>query len=352
MGKIRVALVGVGNCANALLQGLSYYDDPGRTAGLMHPKIGPYTVGDIEVVAAFDVIRGKVGQSLRDAAYAEPNDTLDFASIAANRDVLVKRGPTLDGLGVYLRERVVESTLPSVDIADALRETGAEVVVNYLPVGSEFAARHYAGAALEAHCAFVNCMPTFIASDREWEARFRRAGLPIVGDDVKSQVGATIVHRALAQLFRDRGVGLDRTMQLNVGGNSDFLNMLQRDRLTSKKISKTQAVTSIAGVTFASGDIHVGPSDHIPWLTDRKWAYVRLEGLGFGGAPLNAELKLEVWDSPNSAGVVVDAIRCAKLALDRGESGALRAVSAYLMKSPPEQSDDDKARHDLECWLQ
>jgi myo-inositol-1-phosphate synthase len=349
MGKVRVGIVGCGNCACALLQGLQYY---GRSnlpttsepllAGLVRPLVGPYTVDDIEVVAAFDITATKVGLDLGAAATAWPNSTYEFADIP-ELGVVVHRGPTLDGLGLYLRQHLTESDLPVDDVVGVLRAAEVDVLVNYLPVGSEKATRFYAQAALDAGCALVNCMPVFLASDPEWAQEFASAGLPIVGDDIKSQVGATIVHRVLATLFRDRGVHLDRTMQLNIGGNGDFLNMLERERLASKKISKTNAVVSVAGTSFAPGDVHIGPSDYVQWLGDRKWAYIRLEGTAFGGAPLNLECKLEVWDSPNSAGIVIDAVRCAQLARDRGLSGPIDVPSAAFMKSPPNQVDDDDA---------
>lgn len=348
---IKVAIVGVGNCANALVQGISYYVDPDKP-GLMAQNVGGYLPADIEVVAAFDVVQGKVGRPLAEALAAFPNDTLQFWNFnAISADIIVARGPTMDGLGQYLSSLVTESDTKPCSVASELRRAGAQVVINYLPVGSEKAACYYADSALEAGCAFINCMPTFIASTTTWAERFRAAGLPIIGDDIKSQVGATIVHRALATLMRERGVRLRHTSQLNVGGNGDFYNMLERERLLSKKISKTQAVTSVAGHELPGRDVHIGPSDHVPWLTDRKWAYIRLEGEGFGGAPINIELKLEVWDSPNSAGVVIDAIRCARVALDRGEGGALMAPSAWMMKSPPEQMDDPVARIALTDWL-
>lgn len=350
---IRVAIVGVGNCASALLQGLTYYHgvvDP--VPGLVRPIIGGYSIKDIEVVAAFDVVDSKVGYPLEDAIFQPPNGTIEFSAVIATAEgVRVQRGPTLDGLGRYIRDEVTESQEPVVEVTDILAERQVDVVVNYLPVGSTLATHYYADAALRAGCGFVNCIPVFLASEPEWAGRFYEANLPIIGDDIKSQVGATIVHRVLAQLFRDRGVTLDRTMQLNVGGNQDFKNMMERERLVSKKISKTQAVTSIAGVTFAPGDIHVGPSDHVPWLTDRKWAYIRLEGRAFGNVPLNLELKLEVWDSPNSAGIVVDCIRTAKLAMDRKVGGSIVAPSAYFMKSPPLQHDDDEALRLLEEFI-
>jgi myo-inositol-1-phosphate synthase len=348
---VRVAIVGVGNCANSLLQGIRHYSGNQEATGLVHADIGGYRVCDIEVVAAFDVVEGKVGADLAKAMWAPINDTYRFADVGPT-GVIVARGPTLDGLGRYLRGWVTEAPEPAVDVTRALRAAGADVVVNYLPVGSTTAAHHYAACAIEAGCALVNCMPVFMASDPTWRGRFEAAGLPIIGDDIKSQVGATIVHRVLAQLMRDRGVTLDRTMQLNIGGNGDFLNMLERERLESKKLSKTNAVVSVAGAPgMGAGDVHIGPSDYVQWLGDRKWAYIRLEGRGFGGAPLNIELKLEVWDSPNSAGIVIDAVRCAKLAMDRGLEGAIRDPSAAFMKSPPVQQDDSVALDNLEAWL-
>jgi myo-inositol-1-phosphate synthase len=342
MGKVRVAIAGVGNCANSFVQGLNYYGTHPEADGSITPVIGGYTAADVEVVAAFDVVEGKVGKCLVDAIWAAPNDTIHFQPDWPSADgPIVQRGETLDGLGRYIREVVKESSETPCDVAQALKDSGATVLVNYMPVGSELAARYYAEAALKAGCAFVNCMPAFIASTPEWEERFIAAGLPIIGDDIKSQVGATIVHRVLANLLHARGVRLKRTSQLNVGGNSDFLNMLERDRLQSKKISKTQAVTSaVGGAPLPARDVHVGPSDYVPWLTDRKWAHIRLEGEAFGGVPLNIELKLEVWDSPNSAGVVLDAVRCAQLGLDKGLKGALTVPCAAYMKSPPTQMDD------------
>jgi myo-inositol-1-phosphate synthase len=341
---VRVGVVGAGNCASSFVQGLTYYRDaPADQAipGLMNPAVGRYHVRDVEVVSAFDVHAGKVGRDLAEALLCEPNNTRVFADVPRT-GVTVERGPTLDGIGAYLRDEIVESELPVADVADVLRRTRTDVLVSYLPVGSQRATEFYALRALEAGCAFVNCIPVFIASDATWRRRFEQAGLPLVGDDVKSQVGATIVHRALASLFRDRGVRLDHTYQLNFGGNADFKNMLERERLASKKVSKTRSVTSQVDVEPDS--IHVGPSDHVGWLSDRKWAYIRMEGTAFGGTPLNIELKLEVWDSPNSAGVVIDAVRCAKLALDRGIGGALGGPSAYFMKSPPQQYPDHVAR--------
>jgi myo-inositol-1-phosphate synthase len=351
--EVRLAIVGVGNCASSLVQGLEYYKDADpsqRIPGLMHVKLGPYHVGDVRVVAAFDVDGKKVGKDVSEAIFTEPNNTKKFADVPP-MDVEVMRGPTLDGLGKYYREMITESPEPPVDVAAELRRVRADVVVSYLPVGSEVAARHYAQAALEAGCGFVNCMPVFISSNHEWARRFAEAGLPIVGDDIKSQLGATIVHRVLAKLFEDRGVQLDRTYQLNFGGNMDFMNMLERERLTSKKISKTQSVQSQLRAGLPKEDIHIGPSDHVPWLLDRKWAQIRLEGTEFGDVPMSIELKLEVWDSPNSAGIVIDALRCAKLAMDRGIAGPLIGPSAYFMKSPPVQFSDDAARDMVEEFI-
>jgi myo-inositol-1-phosphate synthase len=350
---VRVAIVGVGNCASSLVQGVEYYKDaePGdRVPGLMHIDLGGYHVRDLEFVAAFDVDAKKVGRDLSEAIYASENNTIRFADVPPV-GVDVQRGPTLDGLGRYYTEIVQESDQAPVDVAEALRRAQADVLVCYLPVGSEQAARFYAQAALDAGVGFVNCLPVFIAGTKEWADKFTAAGVPIVGDDIKSQVGATIAHRVLTRLFEDRGVQLDRTMQLNVGGNMDFKNMLERDRLESKKISKTQAVTSQLEHELGTGNVHIGPSDHVPWLTDRKWAYIRLEGRAFGDVPLNLELKLEVWDSPNSAGVVIDAVRCAKLALDRGIGGPLLAPSSYFMKSPPVQYTDDVAHQAVEDFI-
>jgi myo-inositol-1-phosphate synthase len=348
--KIRVAIAGVGNCASSLVQGIEYYrnaDPTESVPGLMHVTLGGYHVGDVEFVAAFDVDAAKVGLDLGKAIFAGQNNTIRFASLG-ELGVSVQRGPTLDGLGKYYRQTIEESPLAPVDVAGVLRSTGAEVLVSYLPVGSEEAQKHYASACLEAGVAFVNAIPVFIASDPVWAARFSDAGVPIVGDDIKSQVGATIVHRILARLFEDRGLVLDRTYQLNVGGNMDFKNMLERERLESKKISKTQSVTSQIDHGIAADDVHIGPSDHVAWLDDRKWAYIRLEGRNFGDVPLNVELKLEVWDSPNSAGVIIDALRCAKIALDRGIGGPLLGPSAYFMKSPPVQYHDEDARRMVE----
>lgn len=344
--RIRVAIVGVGNCASSFVQGLAYYREAGGNEpipGLMHTTLGGYAISDIEIAAAFDVAAGKVGRDVAEAIGAAPNNTERFAEVQP-LGVTVLRGPTFDGIGRYLADEVREDESAPADVARILRETCTDVLISWLPVGSERANRWYMEQALEAGCAVVNCLPVFIASDPAWEARFAERRLPIVGDDIKSQVGATIVHRVLANLFRERGVRLDRTYQLNFGGNADFQNMLERERLQSKKISKTQAVTSQLDTPLPSRDVHVGPSDFVPWLTDRKWAYIRLEGTTFGGLPLNAELKLEVWDSPNSAGVVVDAVRCAKIALDRGEGGALKGPSAFFMKSPPVQYTDAEAR--------
>ena len=350
---VRIGIVGVGNCASSLVQGLTYYRDADGNEpvpGLMHVNLGGYHVSDIKIAAAFDVASTKVGRDVAEAIYTEPNNTTRFADVEP-LGVIVQRGNTLDGIGKYLAETIEEAEGPVVDVAEELRRSGVDVLVSYLPVGSEQATQFYAEQAIKAGCGFVNCIPSFIASKPEWEQRFAAAGLPIVGDDIKSQVGATIVHRMLANLFRDRGVKLDRTYQLNVGGNSDFLNMLERERLHSKKISKTQAVTSQMDVPLPAGDVHVGPSDHVPWLTDRKLAFIRLEGTTVGGVPLSAELKLEVWDSPNSAGVVIDAVRCAKLALDRGIGGALIGPSSYFMKSPPRQFTDDEARRRVDEFI-
>ena len=343
---IRLAIAGVGNCASSLIQGLEYYKDADANEsvpGLMHVVLGGYHVHDIEVVTAFDVDATKVGLDVGKAISAGQNNTIRFAEVS-NLGVTVLRGPTLDGLGKYYRKTIEESPAEPVDVADALRAARADVLVAYLPVGSEDAQKHYAQACLDAGVAFVNAIPVFIASDPAWAARFEAAGLPIVGDDIKSQVGATIVHRILARLFEDRGMVLDRTYQLNVGGNMDFMNMLERERLESKKVSKTQAVTSQIDHGIEADDVHIGPSDHVAWLQDRKWAYIRLEGRNFGDVPLNLELKLEVWDSPNSAGVIIDAVRCAKLAKDRGIGGPLLGPSAYFMKSPPVQYRDEEAR--------
>ncbi|MFH1104473.1 MAG: inositol-3-phosphate synthase [Actinomycetota bacterium] len=352
MAKVRVAIAGVGNCANSLIQGVTYYRDaePGAVVpGLMHVELGGYHVRDIEFVAAFDVDAAKVGQELTKAMWAGVNNTYRFADVP-ELGIEVQRGPTLDGLGKYYRMTIEESAEEPVDVVAVLKESNADVLVAYLPVGSEQALRFYAEAAIEAGVGFVNCIPVFIASDPEWARKFYDAGVPIIGDDIKSQVGATIVHRTLARLFEDRGVIIERTSQLNVGGNMDFKNMLERERLESKKISKTQAVTSQLDNALASDDIHIGPSDYVPWLTDRKWAYIRIEAKAFGDVPLSAELKLEVWDSPNSAGVVIDAVRCIKLALDRGIGGPLLAPASYFMKSPPVQFRDGDAHAYVEAF--
>ena len=351
--RVRVAIVGVGNCANSLVQGVEYYKDASPeefVPGLMHVDLGGYHVSDIEFTAAFDVTTEKVGKDLAEAIWAKPNDTYKFADIPKT-GVKVSRGMTHDGLGKYLSEVVEKAPGDTDDVVRILRETGTDVVVNYLPVGSEEATKWYAEQILNAGCAMVNCMPVFIAKGGYFQKQFEERGLPIIGDDIKSQVGATITHRALTQIFRDRGVRLDRTMQLNVGGNSDFLNMLERERLESKKISKTNAVTSVLDYDLGTENVHVGPSDYVPWLTDRKWAYIRMEGTTFGNVPLNLELKLEVWDSPNSAGIVIDAVRLAKLALNNGISGALEAPSAYLMKSPPKQIPDAEAHDAVERFI-
>jgi len=343
---IRVAIVGVGNCASALVQGLHFYRDAGQdevVPGLMHVVVGPYHVRDIEIVAAFDIDDRKVGHDVSDAIVAKPNNTIQFAKVP-NTGVTVQRGPTLDGIGKHLVDVVIESKVKPVDVTAALKAAKAEVIISYLPVGSQKASEFYAERALEAGCGYINCVPVFIASDPKWAKRFEDKGLPIIGDDIKSQVGATIVHRVLARLYEDRGVKIERTYQLNVGGNTDFLNMLERERLTSKKKSKTQAVSSQIDVPLPAESIHIGPSDFVPFLHDRKIAYIRLEGTGFGGVPLNMELKLEVWDSPNSAGVVIDAIRCCRLALDRNIGGPIGGPSSYFMKSPPEQVTDPEAR--------
>ncbi len=348
--SIRVAIAGVGNCASSLVQGIEYYRDadPNDTVpGLMHVDLGGYHVRDVEFVTAFDVDAAKVGLDLGKAIFAGQNNTIRFSSVG-ELGVQVLRGPTFDGLGKYYREIVEESPAEPVDVAAELRRARVDVLVAYLPVGSEAAQKHYAQACLDAGIAFVNAIPVFIASDPEWARRFTEAGVPIVGDDIKSQVGATIVHRLLARLFEDRGLVLDRTYQLNVGGNMDFKNMLERERLESKKISKTQSVTSQLDNGIAADDVHIGPSDHVAWLDDRKWAYIRLEGRNFGDVPLNVELKLEVWDSPNSAGVIIDAVRCAKIAKDRGIGGPLLGPSAYFMKSPPVQYHDDDAHRMVE----
>ena len=350
--KIKVAIAGVGNCACSLLQGVEYYknaDAAEPVPGLMHVELGGYHVRDVEFVAAFDVDAEKVGVELSKAIFSGQNNTIRFSDVPAT-DITVERGPTLDGLGKYYRMTIEESPLTAVDVRQRLIDSGAEVLVSYLPVGSDEAQKFYAQAAIDAGVAFVNAIPVFIASDPVWAKRFSDAGVPIIGDDIKSQVGATIVHRVLARLFEDRGTILDRTYQLNVGGNMDFKNMLERERLESKKISKTQAVTSQIDHSIDAGDVHIGPSDHVPWLQDRKWAYIRLEGRNFGDVPLNMELKLEVWDSPNSAGVIIDALRCARIALDRKIGGPLVGPSAYFMKSPAVQYHDEEARLMVEAF--
>lgn len=351
--KVRVAIIGVGNCASAFVQGVQYYKDAPEdeeVPGLMHVNLGGYHIRDIEFTAAFDVVDTKVGLDLSEAIFTHPNNTIKFADVP-RLGVKVYRGMTHDGLGKYLKNVVRKAPGSTDDIVRILKETRTDVVVNYLPVGSEMATKWYVEQVLDAGCAFVNCVPVFIASQEYWDRRFRERGLPVIGDDIKSQVGATITHRVLTKLFHDRGVRLDRTYQLNFGGNMDFYNMLERERLESKKISKTGAVTSQLPYQLEEGNIHVGPSDYVPWLTDRKWCYIRMEGRAFGDVPLNLELKLEVWDSPNSAGVVIDAVRCAKLALDRGIAGALKAPSAYFMKTPPVQFSDDEAHRLTEAFI-
>ncbi len=350
--QVRVAIIGVGNCASALVQGVHFYRDVADdefVPGLMHPVLGGYRVRDIEFTAAFDVDSNKVGKDLSEAIWVAPNNTIRFASVP-HLGVPVSRGMTHDGLGPHLQKKIRKAPGATSDIVRILKETGTDVVVNFLPVGSEMATKWYVEQVLEAGCGFVNCIPVFIAREAYWQGRFRSRGLPVIGDDIKSQVGSTIVHRVLARLFRERGVRLDRTYQLNFGGNMDFFNMLDRDRLQSKKVSKTDAVTSQLDYPLEADNIHVGPSDYVPWLTDRKWAYIRMEGTTFGNIPLNLELKLEVWDSPNSAGVVIDAVRCCKLALDRGLSGAIEGPSAYFMKSPPVQYTDEQARQMVEAF--
>jgi myo-inositol-1-phosphate synthase len=353
MSSIRVAIIGVGNCASSLVQGVHFYRDASPddfVPGLMHVELGGYHPRDIEFTAAFDVSAHKVGLDLGEAIYAEPNNTIRFADVPP-LGVKVHRGMTHDGLGTYLKDVVPKSSASTDDIVGILKATKTDVVVSYLPVGSEMATKWYVEQVLEAGCAFVNCIPVFIASAPYWNKRFAQRRLPIIGDDIKSQVGATIVHRVLTDLFRKRGVRVDRTYQLNFGGNTDFLNMLERDRLASKKISKTQAVTSQLGHPMKAGDVHVGPSDYVPWLADRKFCHIRMEGTGFGNVPMQCEVKLEVWDSPNSAGVVIDAVRCARIALDRGIGGALNGPSSYFMKSPPLQFSDDEARELVEAFI-
>ena len=352
-GKVRVGIIGVGNCASSFVQGVEYYKDAKENdsiPGLMHPVLGGYSISDIEFASAFDVDKDKVGTDLAKAIYSGQNNTHSFCEVP-HADVMVQRGPTLDGIGKYLSDVIMESDSEPVDVAQHLKDTGTQVLVSYLPVGSEEATLFYAEAALEAGCGFVNCIPVFVAGKPEWAKKFEDKGLPIVGDDIKSQVGATILHRNLVRLFEDRGVRIDRTYQLNFGGNTDFLNMLERERLESKKISKTQAVTSQLERDLPQSQVHVGPSDHVPWLRDRKWCHIRVEGTTFGDVPLTAEVKLEVWDSPNSAGVVIDAVRCAQLALDRGVGGPIYEASAYFMKSPPEQMLDVDARDKLEKFI-
>jgi myo-inositol-1-phosphate synthase len=352
--KVRVAIVGVGNCANSFVQGIHYYHDadPAQIVpGLMHVDLGGYHVRDVEFTAAFDIDAEKVGKDLGEAIWSGQNNTIKFAEVPKQLGVTVHRGMTHDGLGKYLSQKITKAPGETADIVGILRDTHTDVVVSYLPVGSEDATKWYVEQILDAGCAFVNCIPVFIAREDYWNKRFRKAGLPIIGDDIKSQVGATIVHRALARLFAERGVSLVHTSQLNVGGNMDFFNMLERERLESKKISKTNAVTSIMDHQLPADDVHVGPSDYVPWLTDRKWAHIRLEGQAFGDVPLNLELKLEVWDSPNSAGVVIDAVRCCKLALNNGLSGQLDGPSSYLMKSPYRQRPDAQAREDTEKFI-
>jgi myo-inositol-1-phosphate synthase len=352
--RVRVAVIGVGNCASAFVQGIHYYRDANpaeRVPGLMHVDLGGYHVRDIEFTAAFDIDETKVGKDLGQAIWAGQNNTMEFAKVPKRLGVPVHRGMTHDGLGKYLKQKITKAPGETADIVRILEETRTDVVVSYLPVGSEQATKWYVEQVLEAGCGFVNCIPVFIAREDYWDRRFKQARLPIVGDDIKSQVGATIVHRTLARLFADRGVKLLRTSQLNVGGNMDFYNMLERERLESKKISKTNAVTSIMDEELPSGDVYIGPSDYVPWLTDRKWAHIRVEGQAFGDVPLNVELKLEVWDSPNSAGIVIDAVRCCKLALNHGVGGQLDGPSSYLMKSPHNQRPDDQARADIESFI-
>jgi myo-inositol-1-phosphate synthase len=352
-GNVRVAIVGVGNCASSLIQGVRYYREASPddfVPGLMHVGLGGYHVRDIEFVAAFDVDREKVGKDLSEAMWAGPNNTVKFCEVP-NLGVRVERGMTHDGIGKYLNDVITKAPGETSDVAGILKESGADVVVNYLPVGSEEATKWYVEQALSAGCAFVNCIPVFIAREHYWQGRFEKQGLPIIGDDIKSQVGATIVHRTLARLFRERGVKLERTYQLNFGGNTDFLNMLERERLMSKKISKTRSVTSQLDYEIGADNVHIGPSDYVPWLRDRKWAQIRLEGRSFGDVPLNVELKLEVHDSPNSAGIVIDAVRCCKVALDHGVCGTLEGPSAYFMKSPPQQYTDNDARRLTEEFI-
>jgi myo-inositol-1-phosphate synthase len=353
VSKVRAAIIGVGNCASALIQGVYHYreaPDDAFVPGLMHVNLGGYHVSDIEFSAALDIDRNKVGKDLSKAILEAPNNTQQFASVP-KLNVKVARGMTHDGLGRYLKQVITKAPGPTDDVVRILKDTGTDVVINFLPVGSEMATKWYVEQVLDAGCAFVNCIPVFIAREAYWQSRFEDRGLPVIGDDIKSQVGATIVHRVLTTLFRDRGVKLERTYQLNFGGNMDFYNMLERERLESKKVSKTRAVTSMMEYDLGEDNVHVGPSDYVPWLTDRKWCHIRMEGRTFGDLPLNLELKLEVWDSPNSAGVVIDAVRCAKIALDRGLKGTLTAPSSYFMKSPPVQYPDDKARDMVEEFV-
>ena len=352
-GKVRVAIIGVGNCASSLVQGVNYYKDAKndeQVPGIMHVNLGGYHIRDIEFTAAFDVVQTKVGKDLSEAIYAHPNNTYQFSKVPKLK-VKVARGMTHDGLGKYIKDMVKKAPGPTADIVGILKKTKTDVVVNYLPVGSEMATKWYVEQVLDAGCAFVNGIPVFIASQDYWIGRFKERGLPIIGDDIKSQYGATILHRVLTSLFVDRGIKLDRTYQLNFGGNTDFINMLERERLESKKISKTNAVTSMLPYELDKDNVHVGPSDYVPWLTDRKFCHIRMEGTTFGDVPLNLEAKLEVWDSPNSAGVIIDAVRCAKLALDRGISGPLYGPAAYFMKSPPKQFKDDIAREMLDAFI-
>jgi len=353
LGNINVAIIGVGNCASSLIQGVHYYQDAKESEfvpGLMHVNLGGYHIRDINFVAAFDIDKNKVGKDLAEAIYTWPNNTFKFCEVPTT-GVKVQRGMTHDGLGKYLSQMIQKAPGSTVDIVEVLKETNTDVVISYLPVGSEEATRWYVEQILEAGCGFINCIPVFIAREKYWQKRFEKKGLPVIGDDVKSQVGATITHRVLTRLFRDRGVRMERTYQLNFGGNTDFYNMLERERLESKKISKTNAVTSQLDYELGSGDIHVGPSDYVPWLADRKFCHIRMEGKTFGDVPLNLELKLEVWDSPNSAGVVIDAIRCCKLAMEKGLKGALIEPSSYFMKSPPVQYSDDEAHRMVEEFI-
>lgn len=353
MGKVRVAIIGVGNCASSFVQGVEYYKkakDTDFVPGLMHVNLGGYHISDIEFSAAIDIDKNKVGKDLSEAIFTKPNNTYKFCSVPKT-GIIVQRGMTHDGLGKYLSQIIEKAPGDTVNIVKLLRDTKTDVVVSYLPVGSETATKWYVEQILEAGCGFVNCIPVFIAREKYWQERFREKGLPVIGDDIKSQVGATIVHRVLTRLFRERGVRLERTSQLNVGGNTDFLNMLERERLESKKISKTNAVTSQLDYDIGKANVHIGPSDYVEWLSDRKWAYIRMEGRTFGDVPLNIELKMEVWDSPNSAGVVIDAVRCCKLALDNGVSGALEAPASYFKKSPPVQYTDDEARRLTEEFI-